>query len=296
MDRRRLKSFIALAEELHFGRAAARSNITQPALSQQLRLLEAELQVELLQRTKRSVHLTRAGEAFLEQARSIVGSMDHAVHLTREIGSGMSGQLIVGATAPALFFGLPPMIAQYKRIMPKMQVLVREMTTTEQEAALRTGDIDVGICHPPLEDARLICIELARLPFDIVMATSNPLAQKVDLCLRDLAGEQFIVFARRVAPNIYDQVIALCQEAGFSPKVIVEAAPAQSIVGLAACGVGVGLVASRMQHFAHPLAVYRSLQGAAPSLSLGASCVNGSTNPAVARFIETARQVGRQLC
>lgn len=295
MNRRRLRSFIALAEELHFGRAAARSNITQPALTQQLHQLEEELQVELMHRTKRTVSLTRAGEVFLAEARKIVGNMEHAIHLAREIGSGLSGHLIVGATAPALYIGLPAIIKQYKQVMPGIQVLVREMTTTEQESALRAGDIDVGICHPPLDDTSLNCVEIARMPFDIVMSESNPLAKKRILRLHDLASESFIVFARAIAPNMYDGVIMMCQEQGFSPKVILEASPAQSIVGLAACGVGIGLIASELQHFAQPLVVFRRLTGPAPMLAMGASYSSESLSLAVKTFIDTARQVGRSL-
>lgn len=295
MDRRRLRGFIALAEELHFGRAAIRSNITQPALSQQLRQLEEELRVELVQRTKRRVALTRAGEAFLIECRKIVASMDHAVHLAREVERGLSGQIVVGATAPALYVGLPAIIKRYKEVMPGIQVLVRESTTTIQESALRSGEIDVSICHPPLEDATLACIEIARMPFDIVMSDANPLATKERLYLRDLAGESFIVFERAIAPNMYDIVIAMCREAGFSPKVILEAAPAQSIVAMAACGVGIGLIASQMQHFPHPLAVFRSLTGAAPMLSLGAAHRGGAPPITVQRFVEVAVEVGRKL-
>jgi DNA-binding transcriptional LysR family regulator len=295
MDRRRLRGFIALAEELHFGRAAARSNITQPALSQQLRQLEEELQIELVQRTKRRVALTRAGEAFLIECRKIVANMDHAVHLVREVDRGLSGQIVVGATAPALYIGLPAMIKRYKDLMPGIQVLVRECTTTIQESALRSGEIDVSICHPPLEDATLACIEIARMPFDVVMSDANPLATRDRLYLRDLAGESFIVFARAIAPNMYDIVIAMCREAGFSPKVILEASPAQSIVGMAACGVGIGLIASQMQHFPHPMAVFRSLTGTAPMLTLGAAHRGGTPPIAVQRFVEVAVEVGRKL-
>ncbi|RYX95146.1 MAG: LysR family transcriptional regulator [Comamonadaceae bacterium] len=295
MDRRRLLSFITLAEELHFGRAAVRSNITQPALSQQLRQLEEELQVELMHRTKRQVSLTRAGEAFVTEARKIVASMDHATHLTREIGSGLSGQIVIGATAPALYIVLPAIIKRYREVMPGIQVMVREMATIDQEGALRAGDIDVGICHPPLEDLSLACVDIARLQFDVVMSEANPLATKRILRLRDLANERFIVFARAVAPNMYDRIISMCQEEGFSPKVIVEASPAQSIVGLAACGVGIGWIASKQQHFAQPLAVFRSLTGPVPILTLGASHAGKNTSIAVQKFVEVARQTGRNL-
>jgi DNA-binding transcriptional LysR family regulator len=160
---------------------------------------------------------------------------------------------------------------------------------------LRSGEIDVSICHPPLEDTSLSCVEIARMPFDVVMADTNPLASRENLYLRDLAGESFIVFARAVAPNMYDIVIAMCREAGFSPRVILEVAPAQSIVGMAACGVGIGLIASQMQHFPHPMAVFRRLTGTAPILTLGAAHRGGTPPIAVQRFVDVAVEVGRKL-
>jgi DNA-binding transcriptional LysR family regulator len=295
MDRRRLRAFITLAEELHFGRAAVRCNITQSGLSQQLRQLEDELQVELVHRTKRVVSLTRAGDSFVVQARKILSSMDDAIYLAREVGGGRSGQLIVAATAPALFMGLPAIISEYKKRMPGMQVMVRELTMTEQQSALHAGEIDVGICHPPLEDASLQCVEIAELPFDIVMNKFNPLAKKRSLRLKDLANERFIVFARAIAPNMYDRVIALCQKEGFSPRVILEASPAQSIVALAACGVGIGLIASQSQHFPQPLVVFKRLSGTAPMLSLGVAYTEDVPSVAVKEFVEISQQVGKSL-
>jgi len=295
MNRRRLRAFIVLAEDLHFGRAAARCNITQSALSQQLRQLEEDLQVELVHRTKRFVSLTQAGQAFLAEARKIVRSMDDAVHLAREVGSGLGGQLIVAATAPALFVCLPAMIAQYKQVMPGIQVMVRELTTTEQESALRSGEIDVGICHPPLEDATLHCASVAEMPFDIVMNKDNPLTKKRVLRLKDLINERFIVFSRAIAPNMYDRVIALCHEEGFSPRVILEASPAQSIVGLAACGVGIGFIASELQHFPQPLVVFKPLTGPAPKLSLGIAYLPTAPTLAVEQFVNVALRVGKTL-
>jgi DNA-binding transcriptional LysR family regulator len=295
MNRRRLRAFIALAEDLHFGRAAVRCNITQSALSQQIRQLEEELNVDLALRTKRSVSLTEAGQAFLIEARKILRNMDDAVHLVREVGSGRSGQLIVAATAPALFISLPEMIYQYKQEMPGIQVMVRELSTTDQESALRSGDIDVGICHPPLEDSSLQCAKIAEIFFDIVMNKDNLLAKKRTLRLKDLINERFIVFSRVIAPNMYDHVIALCQEEGFSPKVILEASPAQSIVGLAACGVGIGLIASQLQHFPQPLVVFKKLTGPAPKLSLGVAYSKAVPSVTLQKFVEVAQRVGKNL-
>jgi len=295
MNRRRLRAFVALAEDLHFGRAAVRCSITQSALSQQIRQLEEELNVELAHRTKRSVSLTPAGQAFLVEARKILRNMDDAVHLAREVASGQGGQLIVAATAPALFIGLPEIIYQYKLAMPGMQVMVRELTTTDQESALRSGDIDVGICHPPLEDSTLQCAKVAEIPFDIVMNKDNVLVKKRSLRLKDLFNERFIVFSRTIAPNMYDHVIALCREEGFSPKVILEASPAQSIVGLAACGVGIGLIASQLQHFPQPFVVFKKLTGPAPKLTLGAAYSTAVPSLTVQKFVEIAQRVGTNL-
>lgn len=295
MNRRRLRAFITLAEDLHFGRAAVRCNITQSALSQQLRQLEEELQVELVHRTKRFVSLTPAGQAFLVEARRILRNMDDAVHLAREVGSGSGGQLIVAATAPALFVSLPAMIAQFKQSMPGIQVMVRELTTTDQENALRAGEIDVGICHPPLEDTTLQCASVAEMPFDIVMHKDNPLAKKRVLRLKDLVNERFIVFSRTIAPNMYDRVIALCHEQGFSPRVILEASPAQSIVGLAASGVGIGFIASQLQHFPQPWVVFKSLTGPAPKLSLGVAYSPLMPSVSVKNFVDVALRVGKTL-
>jgi DNA-binding transcriptional LysR family regulator len=225
----------------------------------------------------------------------ILRNMDDAVHLVREVGSGRSGQLIVAATAPALFISLPEIIYQYKQVMLGIQVMVRELSTTDQESALRSGDIDVGICHPPLEDSSLQCEKIAEIFFDIVMNKDNLLAKKRTLHLKDLINERFIVFYRVIAPNIYDHVVALCQEEGFSPKVILEASPAQSIVGLAACGVGIGLIASQLQHFPQPLVVFKKLTGPAPKLSLGVAYSNTVPSVTLQKFVEIAQRVGKNL-
>ncbi|MFC7400456.1 LysR family transcriptional regulator [Chelatococcus sp. GCM10030263] len=292
MDRRRLTCFVALAEELHFHRAAARSHISQPGLSQQLRELEDQLQVQLVYRTKRRVSLTRAGEVFLAEARKILRTMDEAVHLARQMDSGAIGQLVVGATAPALFIVLPEIVKRFSEILPRVEIVAHDMTTAEQEAALRRGDIHVGILHPPLDDPSLACREIANTPFDIVLSERNPLARLPHLTMGDLKDERFVIFPRQIGPRLYDHIIALCHDAGFSPKEIVEASPAQSIVAMAACNIGIGFVASRLQHYARPLATYRRLEGPAPQLTLGAAYVRDNPSPALQKFLDVATEVG----
>jgi len=295
MDRRRLLSFIALAEELHFERAAARSHITQPAISQQLIQLEEQIGVRLLYRNKRRVSLTRAGEVFLGQARKIVAQMDGAARLARQIDQGQVGQLTVGVTAPALYIAFPEIVTRFREELPNVHVVTRDMTTAEQEEALRAGEIQVGIIHPPLVDDSLTSEEIARTVFDVVLSESNPLAARATLSLADLAHERFIIFPRLIGPRLYDNILSLCADAGFSPEVVIEAFPAQSIVALAACNFGVGFIASDVQHFQRPLATYRKLTGPAPSLTLGVAYRNDEVSPLVQAFIRAARHAGKSV-
>lgn len=294
MDRRRLASFLILAEELHFGRAAARCHISQPALSQQLAQLEAEVGVALLSRSRRHVALTPAGAVFAAEAARIVSSIDEAAALARRAAAGLAGRLVVAATPPALFLVLPEIVAAFAAAAPEAEVAVRPLSTAEQEQALRRGEVDVGIVHPPLEDPGLACRDIATLPFDVVLSERSPLARSPGLRLRDLARERFILFPRQVGPQLYDQIIALCRQEGFSPQEIQEAAPAQSIVGLAACNLGVGFIASRLQHYDRPGVVYRRLEGPAPMFTLGVAHRPGPAR-AVELFAETARRIGAEV-
>jgi DNA-binding transcriptional LysR family regulator len=295
MDRRRLLSFIALAEELHFERAAARSHITQPAMSQQLMYLEEQVGVRLVYRNKRRVSLTRAGEVFLGEARRIVAQMDGAARLARQIDKGAVGQLIVGVTSPALYIAFPEIVAHFRAALPNVSIVTRDMMTAEQEEALRAGEIQVGIVHPPLVDDSLVSEEVARTVFDVVLCEHNPLAAKPELSLQDLAHQRFIIFPRLIAPRLYDGIMSLCNEAGFSPEVVVEAFPAQSIVALAACDFGVGFIASRVQHFNRPLVTYRKLSGPAPILTIGAAYRRDEVSPLVQAFVQAAHRGGREV-
>jgi DNA-binding transcriptional LysR family regulator len=293
MDSRRLHCFVALAEELHFRRAAERCHLTQSGLSQQLKTLEDELQVNLVYRTKRHVSLTQAGEVFLVEARKTLAQADQAVHLARRTAHGEIGQLFVGATAPAMFIVLPEIVRLYRARRPEVGLIVREMNTIEQEVALRSGEIDAGIAHPPLDDATLACRPIAELPFKLVISGQNALARQPVLRIDDLGNEHFILFPRRIGPRLYDAIIGMCQSAGFSPQIILEASPAQSIVALAAAGFGVGWIASELQQFARPGVVYRALTGNAPYLPIAVAYRPKTVSPALESFLAIAIEVGR---
>lgn len=293
MDMFRLQCFVALAEELHFHRAADRCHISQPAMSQQIAKLEDELRVKLAIRSKRSVSLTRAGEVFLREARKTLRQMDLAVSLTRRTNRGEIGQITVGVTAPAMYIVFPEIVREFAARSPDVGVVVHEMSTLEQEAALRDGRIDVGVLHPPLQDDSLGCHIIGQPPYLAVLPAGHRLALKARIRLADLAGDDFILFPRAIGPQLYDSIIGLCQEAGFSPRVVQEAFPAQTIIAFAAAGMGVGFIASRVQRLERVGTIYREFEGPRPSLTLGVAALTSNlAMPVVAEFIDAATKAG----
>jgi DNA-binding transcriptional LysR family regulator len=295
MDRSGLQCFVALADELHFGRAAERCHMSQPAMSQQIRRLEQELNVRLAHRNKRMVSLTRAGEVFVVEARKMLRHMDDAAALTQRTDRGEVGQLRLGVTAPALYVLYPEIAALFGARLPNVGLVVREMTTAEQEHALRRGDLDVGLVHPPLDDAGLAAEEIGRAPFHIALPVTHPLTRHESVELGDLHGEQVVIFPREIAPQLYDTVLLLCRDAGFSLRIAMEAHPAQSIIALVAAGVGIGFIASETQRLDRAGVTYRPIRGPGPQLSIGVAYHADETAPSVRTFLAVAREAGRTM-
>ena len=295
MDRRNLECFVAIAEEGHFRRAAVRCNISQPGISQQLRKLEETLGVVLLKRSSRQVSLTPAGAAFLNEARRILQDMDNAALIARRVDQGLQGTLVIGSTASALFILLPEIIERFTFRQPEIRVEVRHMTTYEQEIALERQEIHAGICHPPLSNESLPSEMLVTLPFSLVMPASHPLASRKTVRLRDLKGATAILFPRQVGPILYDSMISLFRQEGFLPERIIEAAPVQSIIAMAACGAGVGFVASRVQRIQRRGAVFRNIAGPRPHITLGIAFPEAGPSTLARAFAECAKEVAVEL-
>jgi DNA-binding transcriptional LysR family regulator len=292
MDFRRLQCFVALAEELHFNRAAKRLHMTQPAVSQNLRQLEADVKVQLVARTRRHVALTRAGETFLVEARRLLEQADTAVERARRMDRGETGQLHIGTTQSALFIVLPEILRRFKQRLPDVGVIVQEMNGAAQEQALLDGDIQVGMLHPPLSDASLRCRIVARIKFDVALSAESPLAKKKELTLKDLARERFVLFPRQLAPGLYDEVISLCQRAGFSPQIVLETTPAQTIIAYVAAGFGTSFIASKYQQARRPGVVYRRIRGPGPEMLIGVAYQAESMSPSLRAFLDAASTVG----
>ena len=244
MELRHLRYFVAVAEELHFGRAAKRLCITQQPLSRQIKDLERELGVELFYRTKRTVRLTEVGEVFLAETRKTLQQAEYAVYLAKQAKQGKIGRLTIGFTGSALNIVLPAAIRQFKKLYPQIDLTLERLQTIEQVEALNNKQIDLGLLHPPIDDDTLILETIYLEQLVVALPDNHPLAKdtSVPISLKHLANEPFILFPRQFGSVLYDRIINLCQQAGFSPNIVQEAIPQQTILGLVAAGIGISLI------------------------------------------------------
>ncbi|HEY9847144.1 MAG TPA: LysR substrate-binding domain-containing protein, partial [Candidatus Caenarcaniphilales bacterium] len=242
MELRHLRYFVTLAEELHFGRAAERLHIAQPPLSQQIRQLEAELGFLLFHRTKRMVQLSEAGQVFLREIQQVLRQLEQAVQTGRQASRGEVGQLVVGFVGSAAYNILPAILQTFRTTAPAVNLELHELTTDQQLKWLREGRIDVGFLRPPIEDNIFSLEIIFQEPLVAALPETHVLANQVALSLRSISGEPFILFPRPLAPGLYDQIISLCHQASFSPRVVQEAIQMQTIVSLVAAELGLAIV------------------------------------------------------
>ncbi|MDQ6816843.1 MAG: LysR substrate-binding domain-containing protein [Actinomycetota bacterium] len=289
MELRQLRYFVAVAEELHFRRAAARLHISQPPLSSQIRQLEEEMGCLLLVRTRRRVELTAAGAAFLNDARALLGELDGAVATARLIDAGQTGRLRVNFVGSALLSIVPGVVRRFRAARPGIELELRERSTVEQLRALSAGTIDVGLVRPPIEDDPGLRVDsvmrertLAALP------AGHRLARLRRVPLARLGAEPFVLFPRAQAPGFHDLLIGSLL-AGARPVRIVQYAPEMlTIIGLVAAGIGISLVPESVAALTLEGVTYRPVSGA-PSSELVAVTRAEDDSQLVRSFIEQAR-------
>ncbi|HSM92576.1 MAG TPA: LysR substrate-binding domain-containing protein [Anaeromyxobacteraceae bacterium] len=291
MELRHLRYFVAVAEELHFGRAAARLGMAQPPLSQQIRQLEAELGVELLARSRRRVELTEAGRVYLEEARAILHRVAQAAVAAQRAARGERGALSIGMVASASYGLMPRVFRVFRERHPEVALSVAVMSTGAQVAALRAGQLQLGIARPPFGDETLEAEPLLEEPVVVALPAGHPLGRARTLRLRALAGEPFVLFPRDRRPGWYDFVQGLCRGAGFQPRVGEEAQDLATAMALVAAGIGVTLVPTSVRELRRGGVDYRPLAAPAPRTRLAALRRPGPPPPAAARFIAVVREV-----
>jgi DNA-binding transcriptional LysR family regulator len=259
MELRHLRYFIAVAEELHFGRAALRLHLAQPPLSQQIKGLERELGVTLFTRTSRVVTLTEAGRMFLDQAYLVVGQAEKATATMHAVRRGHAGRLSIGVIPSTLYSFIPAILREFHIKRPDVELRCYDMNTGEQLEALLDRRIQLGffrqIAVPPEICTELLFCESLILAVPI----TDPRAAQRQARLEDFAEDEFVMFPRDRVPVIYDAVIASCKRAGFSPSVAQETAEVHMMLALTAAGVGICLVPESIRNLPFPGIAYLPL-------------------------------------
>lgn len=262
MELRHLRYFVAVAEELHFGRAAEALGISQPPLSQQIQALEQELGVRLFERTRRRVALTEAGRLFLEETRRTLAQVDKAADVARRAQQGELGELKIGFTSSAPFTStIPRAILAFRQAYPEVHLDLHEMSSREVTEALGDESLQVGLIRPLALPQDLTAVELFNEPLVALLHAGHPLAGTAGdgIGLAALASEPFVYFSRSHGTGLHDQLISLARQAGFSPRIAQEANESLTIIGLVAAGLGVSVLPASFRRMRIDGVVYRTL-------------------------------------
>jgi len=291
MELRHLRSFVAVAEERHFGRAAERLHMAQPPLSQQIRRLEAELGATLLHRTTRSVELAPAGDVLLVRAREILALVEGATEDARRAARGEFGRLAVGFTGSATYALLPQVAAALRSELPGVVLDLRgELLTPAQVERLLDGRLDVGLLRPPVRDGDLAVEVVRSEPLVAVLPEAHPLAEADSVPLEELEGEPFVVYPSHFRSVVHDAVEATCAAHGFHPRVALEVSETATLVRSVAAGLGVSLVPESVRHMTVHGAVYRPLARDAAAVELAVAWRRADTSPVLERALEVVRR------
>ncbi|MBW1596294.1 LysR substrate-binding domain-containing protein [Streptomyces sp. JJ38] len=284
-----LRLFAVVAEELHFGRAAARLHLSQPGLSYRVKALEEALGYQVLARNRRGVRLTSAGEVLLAGARRLLGEAHRVVDDGGRVARGELATVRVGFVGTALYSLLPAVLRAARVRYPALQVRVAEHKSADQVRLLQLGQLDLGLVHLPVDpDSGLETTPVLEDPVGVALPDGHRLAGEDAIALADLAGDAFVLFPRELEPRTYDRYTEACVAAGFAPRVAHEATGLQTILALVAAGMGVAFVArSVARDLTRSGVVFRPLtRTTAPRLVTGPARPAGGDHPGAALLHE----------
>ncbi len=290
MDIRRLRYFLVLADELHFGRAANRLAISQPPLSVSIRQLEETIGAKLFERNHQKVRLTTAGEALVPAAQALIDRMNSTMHQVRDVDKGVTGHLRIGFVGALLHQGLPSLLQNFQQARAGLQLNMLELNTKDQLSELAHGSLDVGFVHTSRIPDEISSLLFSSEALVACLPQQHPLADRQTLNLSELCNDQFVVFSRQVSPYYYDRIQSLCFTAGIDPDVRCEARHWLSVISLVAQGFGVALAPASLQRSSIAGVRFIALEQAA--LLSQAYCIwrTNDQRPMLAAFIAAVRQ------
>ena len=289
---RHLRTFLAVAEELHFGRAAARLHMAQPPVSQQIQQLEKELGVQLFERNTRSVSLTKAGQALQGPAQKVLNDLDLAKRAAMFGSSGITGRASLGFASVSSRRVLPLITRAVKGSEPGIDLALQGQTYGGAVVnQILSGSLDMGLARLPVRDPS---IDWHIIDFETLVAAlpeDHPLAAKPELEVADLAGEPFVTFPGTQGSTVRDATALIALQAGFSPRIVQEAPDSYTILSLVAAGVGITVTVSSVQHIQMPGLCYRAFSTPVPKMAAVLAWHKKNTDPALHAVVAIAREL-----
>ena len=296
IELRQLRYFIAVAEELHFGKAALRLHMTQPPLSQAIQALEQLLGAPLFERSRRAVALTPAGHALLPEARRMLVQASGLPELVRRAAGGEAGRLSLAFVSSADYSILPPFLRKYRAAFPDVQIVLQEATSDLQIDELLHARIDAGLLIPPLPDKARIELEYLPLlaePLVLAVPSGTLKPGKDAIHLKDVPPLPLIIFPRQIAPSLHDAILGCFRSAGLTPEIGQEAIQMQTIVSLVSASMGLALVPQSVSNLMRPGVEYRALRDATPLVETGIAWRRDNDSPVLRGFRDRLLQLSR---
>jgi LysR family transcriptional regulator, benzoate and cis,cis-muconate-responsive activator of ben and cat genes len=290
LELKHLRSFVKVAQLLSFSRAARQLHLSQPALSTQIKLLETDLGVRLLDRNRRTVRLTPAGQALLVDAANLLQQVADTEQRVAKIASGDTGHLRIGFVASATAEIVPAIVLAFRKKYPGVSLDLKNMPTSQQVGALRSGILDAGFVRMPLQEEDLTVSLIHREPFAIVLAKNHPLAREKNLYVRHLAREPFVAYGHSWAPSFYESWTGICRRAGFTPAVVQETGEMETALALVAAGLGVAILPEGMARRHHRVFHIKTLQQEKTYSEIGIATLREGRTPLLDHLVLTARQ------
>ena len=288
MELRQLRYFVALAEELHFARAAEKLGIAQPSLSVQIQALEATLSTKLLTRGPRSVHLTPAGAVFLEEALLTLAQADRAVSVGRRAGRGQMGTIRIGMAFASTLSGMPSSImATHRKLFPEIDMQLSLLSTNRQFEGLRNNTCDVGFLVNPLRaPPGLDFVQLCAEPLTVALSLDHPLAAKAGVAAADLADEPFLVVHPDISTGVYECTLLVGRQGGFTPRIVRIERDLITLLILVGAGFGLVILSDSVRRLAVPNVAFRPLEGVETSVVIAAAFRHDEAAKPIRAFLD----------